>query len=161
MAEETAAGYLDGRIDALREHILSLAAAVPALPAAFARVGDQLAQDWQARPPGYIAGLILAFLVLGFAVEAAYRRWVFRPGIEDRTVRDRARSIGLRFARDLGALAVFAVGSAAVFLAFDWPARTRMAVVAFLAAFIALRLVIVASRALLSPREARLRTLES
>ncbi|HEU4351455.1 MAG TPA: mechanosensitive ion channel family protein [Burkholderiales bacterium] len=159
MAEETTAGYLDGRIDALREHITSLAAAVPALPAQFARVGDQLAQDWQARPPGYVAGLILGFLLLGFAVEAAYRRWVALPAIADGSSGERACSIGLRFARELGALAAFAVGSAALFLAFDWPLRTRAAVVAFLAAFIALRAVIVASRALLSPREARLRIL--
>jgi len=159
MAEETTAGYLDGRIDALREHLISLAAAVPALPAQFAQAGDQLAQDWQARPPGYIAGLILGFLLVGFAVEAAYRRWVVRPGIEDGKARERARSIGLRFARELGAVAAFAVGSAVLFLAFDWPPRTRTAVVAFLAAFIALRFVIVASRALLSPREARLRIL--
>jgi moderate conductance mechanosensitive channel len=159
MAEETTAGYLDGRIDALREHVISLVAAVPALPAQFARVGDQLAQDWQARPPGYVAGLILGFLALGFAVEAAYRRWVALPAIADGRSGERACSIGLRFARELGALAVFAVGSAALFLAFDWPARTRTAVVAFLAAFIALRALNVASRALLSPRDARLRIL--
>ena len=158
MAEQTAAGYLDGRIDALREHVLSLAAAVPALPAQFARVGDQLAQDWQARPPGYVAGLIFGFLLLGFAIEALYRRWVAVPAIADGS-RERAGSIGLRFARELGALAAFAIGSAALFLAFDWPPRTRAAVVAFLAAFIALRAVIVASRALLSPRDARLRIL--
>jgi moderate conductance mechanosensitive channel len=159
MAEETTAGYLDGRIDALREHITSLAAAVPALPGAFARVGEQLAQDWQARPPGYVAGLILGFLLLGFAVEAAYRRWVAVPAIANGSSAERACSIGLRFARDLGALTAFAIGSAALFLAFDWPPRTRAAVVAFLAAFIALRAVIVASRALLSPRDTRLRIL--
>jgi small-conductance mechanosensitive channel len=159
MADETTAGYLDGRIDALREHVIALVAAVPALPAQFARVGEQLAQDWQARPPGYVAGLILGFLLLGFAVEAAYRRWVAVPAIADGRSGERACSIGLRFARELGALAVFAVGSAALFLAFDWPARTRTAVVAFLATFIALRALIVASRALLSPRDARLRIL--
>jgi small-conductance mechanosensitive channel len=159
MAEETTAGYLDGRIDALREHVISLVAAVPALPAQFARVGDQLAQDWQARPPGYVAGLILGFLLVGFAVEAAYRRWVVRPGVVDGIGRERACSIGLRFARDVGALATFAIGSAALFLAFDWPPRTRAAVVTFLAAFIALRAVIMASRALLSPHDARLRIL--
>src|SRR5512134_3543101 len=159
MAEEVAAGYLAGRIDALREHVAALAAAVPALPAELVRVGEQLAQDWQARPPGYVAGLILGFLVLGFAVEAAWRRWFAPPGVADASVRERARSIGLRFGRDAGAVAAFAVGSAALFLAFDWPARTREAVVAFLTAFIAWRLVVVASRALLAPGDQRLRIL--
>ena len=92
MAEETAAGYLDGRIDALREHVASLAAAVPALPAQFARVGDQLAQDWQARPPGYVAGLIFGFLLLGFAIEALYRRWVAVPQSRMAAGSARARS---------------------------------------------------------------------
>jgi small-conductance mechanosensitive channel len=137
--------------------VASLAAAVPALPAQFARVGDQLAQEWQARPPGYVAGLILGFLLLGFAVEAVYRRWVAVPAIANVRSGERACSIGLRLARDFGALAAFAIGSAALFLAFDWPPRTRAAVVAFVAAFIALRAVIFASRALLSPRDARLR----
>jgi len=58
MAEETAAGYLDARIDALREHLASLAAAVPQLPAAFAGVQDQLMLEWQARGRGYVLGLI-------------------------------------------------------------------------------------------------------
>jgi small-conductance mechanosensitive channel len=159
MAEETAAGYLDGRIDALREHLVALAAAAPALPAQFTRVGDQLAQDWQARPPGYVAGLILGFLLLGFAIEAAYRRSVALPAISDAGRKERACSIGLRFARDVGALVAFAIGSAALFLVFDWPPRTRAAVVAFLAAFVGVRAVVVASRALLSPRDARLRAL--
>ena len=34
MADETTAGYLDARIDALREHLASLIAAAPGLPAA-------------------------------------------------------------------------------------------------------------------------------
>ncbi|HSA91314.1 MAG TPA: mechanosensitive ion channel family protein [Burkholderiales bacterium] len=159
MAEEVAAGYLTGRIDALREHMAALAAAVPALPAEFARVGEQLARDWQARSPFYVISLIVGFLALGLAVEAAWRRWLALPGVADASVRERARSIGLRFGRDAGAVAAFAVGSAVLFLAFDWPARTREAVVGFLTAFIAWRLVVVASRALLAPGEARLRIL--
>src|SRR6185295_2067730 len=70
MDEETAAGYLDARIDALREHLASLAAAVPQLPAAFAGVQDQLMLEWQARGRGYVFGLIAAFILLGFAREA-------------------------------------------------------------------------------------------
>jgi small-conductance mechanosensitive channel len=71
----------------------------------------------------------------------------------------RPRTMALRFARDLGGVAVFALGSITVFLAFDWPPRTRQAVVAFLAALILLRIVLALSRALLSPRDAEQRIL--
>jgi len=147
MADETTAGYLDGRIDALREHVVSLIAAVPGLPAAFGRARDQLAQEWQANGPGYVSGLIAAFLLLGFAGEGLFRYWFRVP-----ETADRLRLMGLRFARDVGGVAIFTLGSLAVFLSFNWPPRIRQAVVAFLAAFIVVRLVIVASRALLAPR---------
>jgi moderate conductance mechanosensitive channel len=153
MAEETAAGYLDGRIDAIREHLAALAAALPALPAELARVHGQLAQEWQARGPGMVFGLIAGFLLLGFAVEGMYRRTVKERAGE------RLRAIGMRFAREGGAIAAFALGSAVVFLAFDWPARTRAAVVGFFFSFIVLRITIMVSRALLSPRDTRLRIL--
>ena len=159
MAEEAAAGYLAGRIDALREHIVALAAAVPALPAELARVYGQLQLEWQTRPPGTILGLIAAFVLIGLALEAAYRYFLHKASVEDASAGARLRSMGLRLARDLGALAVFTVGSAAVFLAFEWPPRTRQAVVGFLAAFILFRVTTTVSRALLSPRDARLRIL--
>ena len=153
MADESAAGYLDARIDALREHLASLAAAVPQLPAAFGGVQDQLMLEWQARGRGYVLGLIAAFLLLGFALEAAYRYSFPKAEAE------RLRAMALRFARAVGGIAVFALGSIAAFLVFDWPPRTRQAVVAFLAAFIVVRLVMVVSHALLSPWDARLRIL--
>ena len=124
MAEETAAGYLDGRIDALREHVASLAAAVPALPAQFARVGDQLAQDWQA-PAGLRRGTDFRLSPLGFAIEALYRRWVAGPGSRMAAAASAHARSGCDSPRDVGALAAFAIGSAALFLAFDWPPRTR------------------------------------
>ena len=153
MAEETTAGYLDARIDALREHFASLAAAVPQLPAAFGGVYDQILLEWQARGRGYVLGLVAAFLLLGFALEAVYRYSFPRAEAE------RLRAMALRFARDVGGVAVFALGSIAAFLVFDWPPRTRQAVVAFIAAFIVVRLVMVVSHALLSPWDARLRIL--
>jgi small-conductance mechanosensitive channel len=159
MAEEVTAGYLAGRIDALREHMAATIAAAPELPAELARVGERLAADWQARSPFYVIGLIVGFLVLGYAADGAWRRWLAPSGVADASVRERARSIGLRFGRELGALAAFALGSAVLFLAFDWPPRTREAVVAFLAALIGWRLVVIASRALLAPGDARLRVL--
>src|SRR5688572_8875989 len=138
MADEGAAGYLAGRIDALRENLVSLGAALPGLPAELARVRELLAQEWQNRGPGSTLALIAGFLILGFALEGLYRTMVKEKA------GTRLRAIGLRFAREAGAVAAFAFGSAAVFLAFEWPPRTREAVVGFLVAFILLRITITA-----------------
>jgi small-conductance mechanosensitive channel len=153
MADETTAGYLDARIDTLREHLASLIAAAPGLPAAFGRVQEQLAQEWQARGGGHVLGLIIGFAGLGLILEALYRYSAPRSDGE------RLRAMGLDLARELGAVAAFALGSAAVFLAFDWPPRTRQAVLIFLAAFVLFRVVLVVSRALLAPGDERLRIL--
>src|ERR1700752_1209716 len=136
MGEEVA-GYLEGRIDAIREHLVALAASAPTLPAEFARVNERLMQEWQTRGPGAVLGLIAGFLALGFAVEAIFCRAIREKPHE------RLPAIGGHFGREIGAVAAFAVGSTAVFLAFSWPAQTRAAVLGFLVAFIAVRLVVV------------------
>ena len=145
------AGYLDGRVDALREHLASLAAAAPNVPAELARVYEQMAQEAGARGVGTVFLLVLGFIGLGFLLEAVFRYWI------PETPAVRWKAVCVRFAREAGALVVFATGSAAVFLAFDWPVRTRGAVMTFLAAFICVRAAILVSRTLLSPANARLR----
>jgi small-conductance mechanosensitive channel len=116
-------------------------------------VQEQLAQEWQARGGGHVLGLIIGFAGLGLILEALYRYSAPRSNGE------RLRAMGLELARELGAVAAFALGSAAVFLAFDWPPRTRQAVLTFLAAFVLFRVVLVVSRALLAPGDERLRIL--
>src|SRR5688572_5843791 len=115
MAEETAAGYLDGRIGALREHLASLIAAAPNLPAEFGRVRAGLEQEWQSRPPGTVLALCLGFIVLGYAVEALYRYFVTQKTVRDISVGARLHAIGLRLGRELGAIVAFTLGSAAAF----------------------------------------------
>src|ERR1700741_3234579 len=151
MAEQAASGYLAGRIDALREHIGALWTALPTLPDELARVGEQIAQESATRGHGVLLALNLLLLVLGLPLEGVFRWFVRKQS------GDRLRAAGLRFARDAGALAAFALGSVTALLIFDWPTNTRNALIAFFAAFIALRAAIVVSRALLSPADARLR----
>lgn len=152
MADGTASGYLEGRIEALREHVAALAAAAPALPGELARVGEQMSQELAARGVGTLLLIVLGFAGLGFLVEGAFRYWTRGAHSEVRW-----KAIGLRFARDAGALAAFTIGAAGAFLAFDWPPRTRGAVLALLTAFVCVRAAIVVARALLSPRDERLR----
>src|SRR5688572_25522009 len=118
---ESEAGYLAERIGAVREHVIALVTAIPGLPAEIARVRGELALEWENRPPGLVLGLIAVFVIIGFALETAYRYKVPRPAVDDQSVRERLRSVGLRLAIDLGAVAVFALGSMAVFVAFTWP----------------------------------------
>src|SRR5262245_54462794 len=103
MAEEATAGFLAERIDGLREHIMALAAAVPTLPEQFARVGEQIAQESAARGHGALLTLNLVLLLTGFALEGVYR-WFVKPKPHERLA-----AIGLRFARDAGAVAAFAL----------------------------------------------------
>ena len=152
-SEDTATGYLAAHVDAVRSHITALINAAPGLPGELDQVRAQIAQEMSTRPPGTVLGLILGFVLLGVAVEVLYRRYV------PRATADRAAAIGLHFVRSFGALVAFTVGSAVVFLAFDWPPRLRGAVLAFLTALIALRLALLVSRTLLSPRDAELRAL--
>src|SRR5574341_722024 len=152
MSAEPATGYLDSRIDAVREHLTALAAALPDLPAELERVRGAIAQEMAARGHGTLLLLLVGFVGLGFALEAVYRY-----ATPAQMPSHRLKAVGLRFAREAGAAAAFALGSIVVFLAFDWPAQTRGAVLAFLTAFIALRLALVVSRALFSPGEERLR----
>ena len=66
-------GYLAARLDALREHIGSLAAALPVLPAEIARVREQIAGEMALRGAGTVLLLLAGFIGLGFIVEAVYR----------------------------------------------------------------------------------------
>src|SRR5512145_1839904 len=100
MADGTASGYLEGRIEALREHVAALAAAAPALPGELARVGEQMSQELAARGVGTLLLIVLGFAGLGFLVEGAFRYWTREAHSEVRW-----KAIGLRFARDAGALA--------------------------------------------------------
>jgi moderate conductance mechanosensitive channel len=150
------AEYLATRLEALRAHILSLAGSAPSLPQELSRVGEQIGAELTARGPGTVLLLFAGFVGLGFLVEAIYLYTTARrmPGATHRAAR-----IGLRFAHDAGALAAFALGSAAAFLAFDWPGRTRGAVLALLAIFVCVRAALIASRALLSPQDEHLRVI--
>src|SRR5574341_1129605 len=67
---EEASGYLDARIDAIREHLLALVAAAPQLPAELERVRADIAQEMAARGWGTLFLLLIGFVGLGFAREA-------------------------------------------------------------------------------------------
>mgnify|MGYP005849943113 CR=1 FL=1 len=145
------------RIASLRQHLASLAAAVPRLPDEFRSAGNRLLDELQGRSPVAVLVLILGFLALGAGTE-----WLFRiatvslrrrvAALPLGTTSGRLRAIGLRFALDLGGIVIFTIGSVGAFLAFRWPPLLTQVVVAYLIAVVALRLALVIGRFLLAPR---------
>jgi small-conductance mechanosensitive channel len=159
-ADHAAATYLSGRLDAIRQHLVGLAAALPRLPNELAGAIGRLQADLQ--PRGKALLLLSSFLALGFGAEwlmrLATRRALRR--LDDfpiETVRDRARAVAARFLLSAGALAAFAIGSVGAFLAVEWPPLLREIVLGYLLAFLALRLALFLGWFLLAPDAERFR----
>ncbi|WP_312895191.1 mechanosensitive ion channel family protein [Microvirga sp.] len=145
------------RVEALRAHLGSLAAALPRLPQEFRRASGLLSQELQSRSLLDVIALVLGFLGLGAGAEWIFRRTTAstRGRIISRPVvaaHERVRMIGMRLAFGLAHVAIFALGSIGAFLVFDWPPRLRQIVLAYLFAALLLRLAVLGERILLSPR---------
>ncbi len=153
---DTASGVMTQRVAGLHAHLAALAAAVPRLPDEFRNASLRLIAELQGRRMVAVLILIGGFLALGAGTE-----WLFRylsTGLRLRalsqpvgTVRGRLRLLVLRLAFDALGVLIFAAGSIGAFLAFDWPPLLQHVVIAYLAAVVSLRLVLVAGRFLLAP----------
>ncbi|WP_262029633.1 mechanosensitive ion channel family protein [Microvirga sp. Mcv34] len=144
------------RVEALRTHLASLAAAVPRLPHEARHAADLLSQELQSRSAVDVVLLVLGFLGLGAGAEWIFRRITASAGERIvshpiRTAGDRLRLIGWRLGFDLAHVAIFGLGSIGAFLVFDWPPLLRRIVLAYLLAALLLRVALLVSRVLLSP----------
>jgi moderate conductance mechanosensitive channel len=149
-------GFAEGRLEAIRRELRAMAAAVPRLPAALAAAWRTLEGDLS--QTGVLGALVLvgAFAGLGFGAQwlywmltgAALRHIISLPMD---TVRARIAATLKRLGWGLGWLGAFALGSVGAFLLFDWPPVLRTVVVAYLLAFVGLRLALVLGRFLLAP----------
>ncbi len=155
--QETASDRLAMRIAQMRDHLASLAAAVPRMPQEIGRAADLLSQELQHRRFVGIVLLVLGFLALGAGTEWLCAR-ATAPHLQriltlpTDTVAERVRAILLRFAIGFAHLAIFALGSIGAFLVFDWPPHLKQVVLAYLVAALMLRLALVAGRFLLAPK---------
>jgi small-conductance mechanosensitive channel len=148
---------LASRVEALRTHLASLAAAAPRLPHEITRAAHLLAQELQSR-----SGFNVLLLVFGFVGLGAGAEWIFRritASASERiiahpvaTANERVRMTGMHLAFGLAHVAIFALGSIGAFLVFDWPPLLRRIVLAYLVAALLLRFASLVSRILLSPR---------
>ena len=90
--------------------------------------------------------LIVAFVSVGGFAEWLLSRFMrganaAYAGNEPATVRERLQAIGMRFLSGALKLGAFALGSVGVFLAFNWPPLLRTVILAYLGAFVVLRMV--------------------
>jgi len=153
---QAASEMMTGRITLLKEHLASLAAALPWLPDEFRAAAHRLHDELQGRRPVTLLILLAGFLALGAGTE-----WLFRTvtsSLRDRATASRStatserlRAVGLRLALNLGDIAIFTLGSLGAFLAFNWPPLLSQIVVAYLIAVIILRLTLMAGQLLLAP----------
>jgi small-conductance mechanosensitive channel len=145
------------RVEMLRTHLASLAAAIPRLPDEARRAAGLLSQELQSRSLLDVAVLVLGFLGLGAGAEWIFRRAtasargraMSRPAA---TASQRVQMTGMRLAFGLAHVAIFALGSIGAFLVFDWPPLLRRIVLAYLVAALLLRFALLAGRILLAPQ---------
>jgi moderate conductance mechanosensitive channel len=163
-AETGAMGMVEGRLEVIRSQLHASAAALPRVPDALAAAWATLRRDL--RVTGVLGALLLigAFVGLGFGAQVGY--WALtRPALRHivalpmDTVAERVAATLKRLGWGLGWLAAFALASVGAFLLFDWPPLLRTVVLAYLLAFLGLRLALVLGRFLLAPGAERFRIL--
>ena len=155
-------GAVADRMTGIDNHLVGIVAAAPRLPAEFKRAGDILVDDFGERGLVEILLLLVGFVGFGFGAE-----WVFLRLTEQArarigelslaTVRDRLWAVAMRLLFGLAQVLAFAAGSVGAFLTFRWPVFLKEIVLGYLLAFLALRIMLVVGRFLLSPDVERFR----
>ena len=160
--EESVSQALDGRLAAMREHIVALGAAVPDLANQFERGHDLVTNDLGERGRTKALLLLVVFVGLGTGVEWLFRKATQRArahldALPSETVKERLHIVALRFAFAVGLVVAFALGSIGPFLALDWPPLLREGLFGLLVAFLVVRIANVVGRFLLAPYHERFR----
>ncbi|MEW9837878.1 mechanosensitive ion channel family protein [Mesorhizobium sp. ZMM04-4] len=133
--DSSVAGTVEAVEATLRARLAGLLAAIPRLPAEFAKVAEVTARDVNAGRPGIVLIILAVLVVIGLAAE-----WLVRHFVGGR-VRDSSRPSLATFAAEFAALLAFSLASFGSFVAFDWPPLLRKVVLTLLAATVAYRLV--------------------
>ena len=160
--EEPVSQVLDGRLAAIREHIVDLARTVPDLPNQYERGHDLVTADLGEHGRTKALLLLAVFVGLGTGIEWLFRKATQRArahldALPSETVKERLHIVALRFAFAVGLVVAFALGSIGPFLALDWPPLLREGLFGLLVAFLVVRIVNVVGRFLLAPYHERFR----
>jgi len=152
------------RVASVREHLATLAAAVPTVPDQLERAGGILMLELDEHGLLRVLLLIACFVALGIGAEWLYyyfgarvERWIVALPLD--SIDQRLRAVAVRLAYGTGIIAAFALGSVGPFLVFDWPPLLGEIVLSYLVALLIVRLALVASRFILAPGGERFRIL--
>ncbi len=163
-AETPSAPSMRERVAGVREHLATLAAAVPTVPDQLHRAASTLMLELNEQGLLWVLFLIACFVALGVGAERLYyylgervERWIIALSLD--SVEQRLRAVVVRLAYGTGIVAAFALGSVGAFLVFKWPPLLGEIVVSYLVALLIVRLTLVASRFILAPGGERFRIL--
>lgn len=140
----------------IRSHSGALLEAFPRLPGQFERARIILLFEFKQHGILWVLALILGFIAAGFGVEKLarmrldrYRRMM--KALPTTNPSGRLKGVALRALYAFIMIAAFTIGSAGVFLAFDWPPLLREIVLAYLTVAVVTRIVLMVCRVLLMP----------
>lgn len=163
-ADTPSSPSLRERVAGIREHLATLAAAVPTVPEQLERASGILMLELDEQGLLRVLLLIVCFVALGVGAEWLYyylgarvERWIIALPLD--SIEQRLRAVAVRLAYGIGIVAAFALGSVGAFLVFDWPPLLGEIVLSYLVALLIVRLALVASRFILAPGGERFRIL--
>ena len=153
--EETSAMLL-GQVEMIRQHIATLLDTIPLLPAMFERAWIIFGLEFEGDQLLGIIALMVALIAAGFGLDwlarrlaAPYRNWFL--SLPWNAPRARVKSLFARLLYAAITTAAFVAGSVGVFVVFHWPALLKEILLAYLSAVILVRMIMMASRAVLLP----------
>jgi small-conductance mechanosensitive channel len=120
----------------IRARIGALGAAIPRVGEELARAADVVSRDVNSGRPGLAMGTLAILIAFGFGAE-----WLVRRTLARTRSAVSQEGAGQEILFETVALLTFALASAGLFLAFQWPPLLRRIVLTLLLAFIAFRVV--------------------
>lgn len=155
-AEAGASPFLSEVLSRVEAHVKNLREAIPRLPGEFTRAWNILQVEFEEQGLFHILLLILGFIAAGMGADrllryftSGYRKWMMQQS--HLTPQGRVKALGGRLLYALLTTTAFVIGSAGVFLLFNWPPLLREIVLAYLMVAIIVRAVMMTMRALLLP----------
>ena len=150
------AAMMSTGLTTIRAHGADLIRAFPGLPAQFDRARIILKRELQEQGLLVVLALIAGFIAAGIGLDqllrsrmGGYRDWM--KSIPTTIPAGRLRGLGARSLYAALLIAAFVIGSAGVFLLFDWPPLLREIVLAFLTVAIITRFALMLCRVALVP----------
>lgn len=143
-------------LDRARAHLNAMATAVPQLPTQFARAWTILELEFEEEGMVGIVALIFVFLAAGFGLDWVVRR-LARPylkwmvALPYATPQGRVKNLGARIVYAVMRIGAFVIGTAGVFLIFNWPPLLREIVLGYLSVAIVTRATLMIVRSFLMP----------